>query len=226
MTKKIKYLTPLIIGAAVAASLYGDMKTSIALLAASCFVLWACNLKTIALLLCASIAIQDVRAVPKDVPPQKPEWVGQLCAGIVVLVVGGVVYVGLKKLCNKCLPPPTAPTNPPATNAPPRNSSFSSAAPLFEFDDSAMSVYDISQYSATNAALHGPDGYPYLKQFTYKFRYSTNAVNWITNSIVGYVSPTLIHATCNGESAIYSRQSFPTFSVGGSGNAGFFQPVP
>lgn len=133
-----------------------------------------------------------------DDPPQDPQeiaWV-PVCLGLVVLVVGAVVIYQLVKTCKKLLPPTEPPPPPPGTNAPPRYDGPIARGPTidrptFTFDDSAWAACDVSAYG-TNVAWQGPDGLPYEALMETKYRWSTNAVDWVTNQIRLYVSPTFI----------------------------------
>jgi hypothetical protein len=73
--------------------------------------------------------------------------------------------------------------------------------------DEAVTVYDITAYSATNAALHDYTGAPYTKQFFFTLQTSTNLAEWQDScTVTGWCNADnmLIAAYTNGALAAAS----------------------
>lgn len=137
------------------------------------------NKKWITGLLIASLAF---------IPLQRSKAVVAQCiVGLVVIGVGVVVYMGLKKMCDH-LPPcdnPPQPPAPPVTNAPPKK--VTGTAPLIQVSDSGVEAYDIS--GASYFAQTDPYGNPYTRLFRGSLSTSTNLVTWDRSlKFVGWMS--------------------------------------
>lgn len=187
------------------------------------------------ILLCSLTGILSVALVyphaahalaPK--PSQDSELLAQVCVGVVVLAVGGVVVMGMSRMCSSLnRPPPAHHTIPKpmlANMAANYTRAVTNSATTFNFDESAVESYDISALS-TNASFQGPDGLPYQFYFNYSFRTSTNLSNWETNSVSGYVSPTWTLTQIGTNAMLAPRGYMPVFGAPSTGSAFFFQPL-
>jgi hypothetical protein len=125
-----------------------------------------------------------IKAAPK---PDGKVWEYLICAALVV-GVGAVVVVGLKKICSKLPtppptdpPPPPPPTNPPPilnpTNAPPTNPPTKPwYKKILSLTDANANAYDISGYAIPDR--YAPAGADYKTIVSMTLQSSTNLVDW------------------------------------------------
>jgi hypothetical protein len=169
-----------------------------------CGAIWFCGLaapvaiafawrpyKILAVILCVCLYTS---AMPAQSPPPKKNLTGACVLAVIILGIGVVIIVSLKKLCNKCLPPPQSPAQPPppptSTNQPPHLTSLSGPEIQLQMPDDNLQCYDVSGYQL---AHNDPNGYPYVFWFTGEVESSTNLEQWRTEGTInGWVSSTTV----------------------------------
>jgi hypothetical protein len=156
------------------------------------------------------------------------ELITEACVAVVVIGVGAVIVTNIKKLCDR-INPPKKPTGHHAVPQPIAASistqTASTQGATFNFDDSAVTCLDISDFS-TNAAFFGPDGLQYTLYFSYAFRTSPDLRTWTTNYVRGYLSPTWTHTSVGTNAVLTQRPYSPAFMLPTNGSSIFYQPVP
>jgi hypothetical protein len=183
-------------------------------------------LALVVLVAAALVYSQRAESYPSKPGPDQ-ELIAEGCVAIVVVGVGVVIVTSIKKLCDKINPPkkPSGhhpmPMPIPASAGVPYQGSQNTP---FQFDDTAVQCWDISDYS-TNAAFHGPDGIPYHLYFSYQFRTSNDLRTWETNQVVGYVSPTWTHTSVGTNAVLIPRPYRPQFALPTNGASIFYQPI-
>lgn len=173
------------------------------------FCLWR-PYKLFTLILCVSLVASQANAAPTEGPHK--DLTGACVIAVIILGIGVVIIVSLKKLCNKCLPPaqPPAQPPPPQTNAPPHLASLSGSGPQLSMNDDGLQVYDVSTNHLNNV---DPNGYPYLFWFTGSIESSTNLSNWTTEcTLNGWASATTVVTIWSNET--HSVTNFSTRSSG------------
>ena len=150
--------------------------------------------KSISVLLVTSLLACTSPALPDDPPPPDDATAAMACF---VVVIGGIIAVGLWKIC-KCIPDPgdiphpqvPPPTNPPPvinpTNAPPTNvppnkhwwQKFTLNVPT-----------QLPQRSIASWGYQDQSGHTYESLVSYAIQSSTNLVNWQTEcTVTGWLS--------------------------------------
>ena len=129
------------------------------------------------------------------------------CSGVVygtmILIVGAVLFLGLKKMCKNISPPATPPPPPPApgnTNQTAMTMSSSSIAiPLGTVGDTNQSAF--AEYDIRGYGWYDPRGYLYEVFSQGALLSSTNSIDWTTNMVVRSYSSvgSLLMVWCNGE---------------------------
>ncbi len=174
--------------------------------------------KLFILILCSCLFISQADARPDQQEDQEP-LAGACVLGMIILGVGVVIIISLKKMCNRCLPPPHDPPQPPC---PTTNHTYSASASLapgtisLPLSDDAVQCYDVSSYSFEH---NDPNGYPYLLWFTCVIESSTNLSNWRSKcTINGWASASticLLLSDENGEPVCTNFVSRTSSSISG-----------
>ncbi len=158
------------------------------------------NTKLISLFLVPVLLLTTSPAIADD-PPPDPQEPNAIVEGCLAVVIGGIVAVGLWKLC-KLIPDPTdiphpqapPPTNPPPvinptnnvppTNAPPKPPWWKRPFANLRAGSNTVAHYSIGQYGYQDM-----EGHPYETLVQYSLQSSTNALDWKTElTCTGWLS--------------------------------------
>lgn len=139
-----------------------------------------------------SMANEPVAPVPAD-----SNMIAECGMAMVVLVVGAIVYIKLKQLCDAKLGPPGTGTPPPTSagskiKLTPSTSSQGTPALTLNMSDSSLRSIDISAQGYTDGL-----GYPYYASVSGTIMSSTNMAAWLpVCTVTGWVSPATIVFVC------------------------------